>query len=180
MVALMRLSNSSSPRIASCKWRGVIRLTFKSLEAFPANSKTCTERKTNSRSKIIEKRIWRPLGRSRLWGTIHYSDKVVGRRFLTVGARYLNKSFGAKRRQRRMGWGRSGRGSSGARETGDAESAAGDATSNGGKKVAGSNRPATRLGCALTQRKDDRLGVEASYKKRIRHSDSLQLSGTPK
>lgn len=37
----MRLSNSSSPRIASCKCLGVIRLTFKSLDAFPANSNTC-------------------------------------------------------------------------------------------------------------------------------------------
>lgn len=40
MVALIRLSNSSSPRMASCKWRGVIRFTFKSLEALPANSRT--------------------------------------------------------------------------------------------------------------------------------------------
>ena len=40
MVALMRASNSSSPRMANCKWRGVIRLTFKSLQAFPANSNT--------------------------------------------------------------------------------------------------------------------------------------------
>lgn len=40
MVALMRESSSSSPRIASCKWRGVIRFTFRSLEAFPANSRT--------------------------------------------------------------------------------------------------------------------------------------------
>merc|ERR1719263_2016321 len=36
----MRVSNSSSPRIASCKWRGVMRFTFRSLEAFPANSRT--------------------------------------------------------------------------------------------------------------------------------------------
>lgn len=41
IVALMRESNSSSPRMASCKWRGVIRFTFKSLEALPANSRTC-------------------------------------------------------------------------------------------------------------------------------------------
>lgn len=40
MVALMRESNSSSPRMASCRWRGVIRFTFRSLEAFPANSST--------------------------------------------------------------------------------------------------------------------------------------------
>lgn len=40
IVALMRLSNSSSPRMASCKWRGVIRFTFKSFEALPANSNT--------------------------------------------------------------------------------------------------------------------------------------------
>ena len=41
IVALMRESNSSSPRMASCKWRGVIRFTLRSLEAFPANSSTC-------------------------------------------------------------------------------------------------------------------------------------------
>lgn len=40
IVALIRESNSSSPRMASCKWRGVIRFTFKSLEALPANSST--------------------------------------------------------------------------------------------------------------------------------------------
>uniref|UniRef100_A0A0E9WRC8 Uncharacterized protein n=1 Tax=Anguilla anguilla TaxID=7936 RepID=A0A0E9WRC8_ANGAN len=44
IVALMSESNSSSPRIASCKWRGVIRFTFKSLEAFPANSRTSAVR----------------------------------------------------------------------------------------------------------------------------------------
>lgn len=36
MVARTRESNSSSPRIASWRWRGVIRLTRRSLEAFPA------------------------------------------------------------------------------------------------------------------------------------------------
>lgn len=40
MVALISESNSSSPLIASCKCLGVIRFTFKSFEAFPANSKT--------------------------------------------------------------------------------------------------------------------------------------------
>ena len=44
IVALMRESNSSSPRIASCKWRGVIRFTFKSFDAFPANSSTSAVR----------------------------------------------------------------------------------------------------------------------------------------
>ena len=37
IVARMRESSSSSPRIASCKCLGVIRLTLKSLEAFPVN-----------------------------------------------------------------------------------------------------------------------------------------------
>merc|ERR1719263_2147904 len=36
----MSVSNSSSPRIASCRWRGVMRFTFRSLEAFPASSRT--------------------------------------------------------------------------------------------------------------------------------------------
>lgn len=40
IVALTSRSNSSSPRIANCKWRGVIRFTFKSFEAFPASSRT--------------------------------------------------------------------------------------------------------------------------------------------
>ena len=44
MVALTRLSNSSSPLIANCKCLGVILLTFKSLEAFPASSKTSAVR----------------------------------------------------------------------------------------------------------------------------------------
>ena len=40
IVPLIRVSSSSSPRMASCRWRGVIRFTFRSLLAFPANSKT--------------------------------------------------------------------------------------------------------------------------------------------
>lgn len=40
MVALMSESNSSSPLTANCKCLGVILFTFKSLLAFPANSKT--------------------------------------------------------------------------------------------------------------------------------------------
>ena len=40
IVAFIRESSSSSPLIASCKWRGVILFTFKSLEQFPANSNT--------------------------------------------------------------------------------------------------------------------------------------------
>jgi len=41
MVALIRLSSSSSPRMASWRWRGVIRFTLRSLLALPANSSTC-------------------------------------------------------------------------------------------------------------------------------------------
>lgn len=44
MVALIRVSNSSSPRMASCKWRGVIRFTFRSLAALPASSRTSAVR----------------------------------------------------------------------------------------------------------------------------------------
>ena len=40
MVALIRVSSSSSPLIASCKCLGVILLTLRSLEALPASSKT--------------------------------------------------------------------------------------------------------------------------------------------
>ena len=39
IVALIKLSNSSSPLTANCKCLGVILLTFNSLLAFPANSK---------------------------------------------------------------------------------------------------------------------------------------------
>ena len=44
IVALISESNSSSPLIASYKCLGVILLTLKSLEAFPANSKTSAVR----------------------------------------------------------------------------------------------------------------------------------------
>ena len=44
MVALINISSSSSPLIASYKCLGVILLTLKSLEAFPANSKTSAVR----------------------------------------------------------------------------------------------------------------------------------------
>jgi len=44
IVALISKSSSSSPLIASCKCLGVIRFTLKSLEAFPANSKTSAVR----------------------------------------------------------------------------------------------------------------------------------------
>ncbi len=40
MVALISESSSSSPLMASWRWRGVILFTFKSLEALPANSST--------------------------------------------------------------------------------------------------------------------------------------------
>lgn len=50
IVALMRVSSSSSPRMASCKWRGVIRFTLRSLQALPANSRTSAVRY----SKIAE------------------------------------------------------------------------------------------------------------------------------
>jgi len=44
MVALMRQSSSSSPLIASWRCLGVILLTLKSFEAFPANSRTSAVR----------------------------------------------------------------------------------------------------------------------------------------
>ena len=50
MVARTRLSSSSSPRIASCKCRGVMRFTRKSLDALPASSRTSAVRY----SKIAE------------------------------------------------------------------------------------------------------------------------------
>lgn len=47
MVPLISVSTSSSPRMASCKCLGVMRLTFKSLLAFPANSNTSAVRYSN-------------------------------------------------------------------------------------------------------------------------------------
>jgi len=47
MVALMSESSSSSPRMASCRWRGVMRFTFRSLEALPANSNTWNKQSVN-------------------------------------------------------------------------------------------------------------------------------------
>ena len=44
IVALIKVSSSSSPRMASCKWRGVIRLTLRSLAALPASSRTSAVR----------------------------------------------------------------------------------------------------------------------------------------
>ena len=44
IVALISVSSSSSPLIASCKCLGVILFTFKSLLAFPANSSTSAVR----------------------------------------------------------------------------------------------------------------------------------------
>jgi hypothetical protein len=40
IVAFIKLSNSSSPLMANWRWRGVIRFTFKSFDALPANSRT--------------------------------------------------------------------------------------------------------------------------------------------
>ena len=34
IVARIRVSSSSSPRMANCRWRGVMRLTLRSLAAF--------------------------------------------------------------------------------------------------------------------------------------------------
>lgn len=44
MVAFMRLSSSSSPLMARVRCLGVILLFFKSLDAFPANSRTSAVR----------------------------------------------------------------------------------------------------------------------------------------
>lgn len=51
MVARINVSSSSSPRIASCRWRGVIRLTLRSLAALPANSRTSAVR--YSRTAVV-------------------------------------------------------------------------------------------------------------------------------
>ncbi|KAJ6361401.1 hypothetical protein OIU78_001939 [Salix suchowensis] len=44
MVPFIRVSSSSSPRIANCRCLGVIRFTFRSLLAFPASSNTSAVR----------------------------------------------------------------------------------------------------------------------------------------
>merc|ERR1719335_1162067 len=40
----MRVSSSSSPRMASWRWRGLMRFTLRSLEALPASSSTSAVR----------------------------------------------------------------------------------------------------------------------------------------
>jgi len=47
MVALMSVSSSSSPLIASCRCLGVILFTLRSLDAFPASSRTSAVRYSN-------------------------------------------------------------------------------------------------------------------------------------
>ena len=44
IVARIKVSSSSSPRMASCRWRGVMRLTLRSLAALPASSRTSAVR----------------------------------------------------------------------------------------------------------------------------------------
>lgn len=44
IVALIKVSSSSSPRMASYRCLGVIRFTFRSFEAFPASSRTSAVR----------------------------------------------------------------------------------------------------------------------------------------
>lgn len=51
MVALIKLSNSSSPLMANCKCLGVILFTFKSLAALPANSNTSAVKYSNTAVK---------------------------------------------------------------------------------------------------------------------------------
>jgi hypothetical protein len=51
IVALMSVSSSSSPRMASCRWRGVMRLTLRSLAALPASSSTSAVRYLRARGK---------------------------------------------------------------------------------------------------------------------------------
>ena len=47
IVAFINISNSSSPLIASYRCLGVILLTLKSLDAFPANSNTSAVKYSN-------------------------------------------------------------------------------------------------------------------------------------
>ena len=44
MVARISVSSSSSPRMASCRWRGVMRFTLRSFAALPASSRTSAVR----------------------------------------------------------------------------------------------------------------------------------------
>ena len=75
MVALMSESSSSSPRMASWRWRGVIRFTFKSLLAFPANSSTY-----RSQHKNIQKLDTRTFSIPRS-EEILYGWKIGGKRY---------------------------------------------------------------------------------------------------
>lgn len=54
IVARTSVSSSSSPRIASCKCRGVMRLTRRSFDALPVFSKQCSEHRTEMGKKHEE------------------------------------------------------------------------------------------------------------------------------
>jgi hypothetical protein len=49
---LMSVSSSSSPRMASCRWRGVIRFTFRSFDALPASSSTSAVRYSATHGRV--------------------------------------------------------------------------------------------------------------------------------
>jgi hypothetical protein len=65
IVARISVSSSSSPRMASCKWRGVIRFSFRSLEALPTRHESETRAKrasiyvpsSNLRSRACDARV---------------------------------------------------------------------------------------------------------------------------
>lgn len=75
IVALMRESSSSSPLMASCKWRGVILFTFRSFDAFPANSSTLIQNKQVSHTTEAESFVFliSPLLKAKLTSAVKYS-----------------------------------------------------------------------------------------------------------
>ena len=82
IVALIRESSSSSPRMASCKWRGVIRFTFKSFEALPANSSTLEHKKKQLENEFallegtkIKHELTFPLPNYNNYGNIELSNE---------------------------------------------------------------------------------------------------------
>lgn len=53
MVALIKVSNSSSPRMANCKCLGVILFTFRSFDALPANSRIVDKTEQNFNKILV-------------------------------------------------------------------------------------------------------------------------------
>ena len=114
MVALMSVSSSSSPRMASWRWRGVMRFTLRSLEALPASSSTSAVRYSRIAAVytaevapmrpvevalFLRKRWIRPTGN---WRPA-FAEREIGFFLSPVCARENEQSSAGRRRAERKG-----------------------------------------------------------------------------